>query len=65
MTHNVVIPAAFSPRESGEGIQCRSFFAKDTGSRISLTLVRDDATVSDRCDAARLALGQLRHFAGV
>ena len=34
-----------------------------TGSRISLALVRDDATVSDRCDAARLALGQLRQLA--
>src|SRR5438552_16223300 len=43
------------------GAQLRSH--ANLGSRTSrFTLARDDAAVSDRCDASRLALGQLRHF---
>ena len=39
LSFSTVIPAQ-------AGIQCRSFVAKDTGSRISLALARDDAAAS-------------------
>src|ERR1700736_1517758 len=71
MTQNIVIPAKTSPKDevsrNGQaGIQCRLFLSTDTGSRVSrCALARDDATVSDRRDASRLALGQLRHLAVV